>query len=55
LVAIRGIILLNQHQSALGTVVGVLAAMDAALLVGGYYIFFWLERKTRRDGTIGMH
>jgi len=55
LVAIRGIILLNQHQSALGTVVGVLAAMDAALLVGGYYIFVWLERKTRRDGTIGMH
>jgi ABC-2 type transport system permease protein len=55
LVAIRGIIMLNQHTAALGQVVGVLAAMDAALLVGGYYIFVWLERKTRRDGTIGMH
>jgi hypothetical protein len=29
--------------------------MDAALLLGGYYTFVALERKTRRDGTAGMH
>jgi hypothetical protein len=29
--------------------------MDVVLLVGGYYTFVALERKTRRDGTVGMH
>jgi len=33
----------------------VLAVMDIILLVGGYFTFVALERKTRRDGTIGMH
>jgi len=55
LVAIRGIILLNQHDVGLGRITGVLLAMDAVLLVGGYFTFVALERKTRRDGTIGMH
>jgi ABC-2 type transport system permease protein len=55
LVAIRGIIMLNQHPSDLGKVVVVLALMDVVMLVGGYFIFVWLERKTRRDGTAGMH
>jgi hypothetical protein len=35
--------------------VGILAVMDIVLLVGGYVAFVWLERKTRRDGTVGMH
>ena len=55
LVAIRGIILLNQHDVGLWRVSGILVAMDAVLLVGGYYTFVALERKTRRDGTVGMH
>jgi ABC-2 type transport system permease protein len=55
LVAIRGIIMLNRHDASLFRVAGVLAVMDVFLLVGGYYIFAWLERKTRRDGTAGMH
>lgn len=55
LVAIRGIIMLNRNEVSLGKTVLILLAMDAALLVAGYLIFNWLERKTRRDGTVGMH
>ena len=55
LVAIRGIIMLNKNEVSLGHTVTILLAMDAALLVAGYLIFVWLERKTRRDGTVGMH
>jgi hypothetical protein len=55
LVAIRGIIMLNQRDVHIWRISGVLVLMDAALLVGGYLTFVALERKTRRDGTIGMH
>lgn len=55
LVAIRGIMLVDQKRVNLWQTVGVLALMDVVLLVGGYLLFVWLERKTRRDGTIGMH
>ncbi len=55
LVAIRGIILLNGEGVRLWRTVGILAVMDVVLLVGGYFAFLSLERKTRRDGTIGMH
>jgi ABC-2 type transport system permease protein len=55
LVAIRGIIMLNQRDVGLWKIVGVLLGMDAVLLVGGYLTFVALERKTRRDGTVGMH
>jgi ABC-type multidrug transport system permease subunit len=55
LVAIRGIILLNQRAVGLWKISGILLAMDAVLLVGGYFTFVALERKTRRDGTVGMH
>ncbi|MEO0085555.1 MAG: ABC transporter permease [candidate division WOR-3 bacterium] len=55
LVAIRGIILLNRNEVSLGKTVLILLAMDAVLLVAGWLIFVWLERKTRRDGTVGMH
>lgn len=55
LVAIRGIILLDQQKVSLWQTVAVLLMMDAVLLVGGYYVFALLERKTRRDGTVGMH
>jgi ABC-2 type transport system permease protein len=55
LVAIRGIIMFNQRDVGLWKIVGVLLGMDAVLLVGGYLTFVALERKTRRDGTVGMH
>jgi len=55
LVAIRGIILLNRNEVPLWRTVWVLLLMDAALLAGGYFLFTKLERKTRRDGTVGMH
>jgi len=55
LVAIRGIIMLNQRDVHIWRISGVLILMDAVLLVGGYLTFVALERKTRRDGTVGMH
>jgi ABC-2 type transport system permease protein len=55
LVAIRGIIMLSRNEVSLSKTVAILLVMDAVLLVAGYLIFGWLERKTRRDGTVGMH
>ncbi|MEO0081786.1 MAG: ABC transporter permease [candidate division WOR-3 bacterium] len=55
LVAIRGIIMLNRNEVSLGRTVIILVVMDAVLLIAGWLIFTWLERKTRRDGTVGMH
>jgi len=55
LLAIRGIILLERREVPLWATVGVLAAMDVVLIVGGYLAFVALEQKTRRDGTVGMH
>jgi ABC-2 type transport system permease protein len=55
LIAIRGIIMLNQRDVGIWKISGVLLGMDAVLLVGGYLTFVALERKTRRDGTVGMH
>ncbi|MEN9979351.1 MAG: ABC transporter permease [candidate division WOR-3 bacterium] len=55
LIAIRGIILLNRSEVNLYQTVLVLTLMDIALLTAGYFLFIYLERKTRRDGTVGMH
>jgi ABC-2 type transport system permease protein len=55
LVAIRGIILLERNETPLWKTVAILLAMDVVLLVGGYVLFVALERKTRKDGTVGMH
>jgi ABC-2 type transport system permease protein len=55
LVAIRAIIMVEGRGVNLWQTVGVLAGMDVVLLIGGYFTFVALERKTRRDGTVGMH
>lgn len=55
LVAIRGIILLNRSEVNLWPTVLILVAMDVVLITAGYFMFLYLEKKTRRDGTVGMH
>ncbi|NPV14159.1 ABC transporter permease [candidate division WOR-3 bacterium] len=55
LVAIRGIILLNKSEVNFWQTVLILVIMDAVLLTAGYFLFVYLEKKTRRDGTVGMH
>jgi len=55
LVAIRGIILLNRTEVSLYQTVAILVVMDIILLFAGYFLFVYLEKKTRRDGTVGMH
>lgn len=55
LVAIRGIVLLSRSEVNLGQTVLILVAMDLVLITAGYFVFLYLEKKTRRDGTVGMH
>ncbi len=55
LIAIRGIILLNKAEVNLYHTVLILTIMDIALLITGYFLFGYLEKKTRRDGTVAMH
>lgn len=55
LVAIRGIILLNKSEVNFWQTVLILVIMDVVLLTAGYFLFVYLEKKTRRDGTVGMH
>jgi len=55
LVAIRALMLLNKSFGEIWQVTLILLLMDGVLLGGGYLIFAWLERKTRKVGTIGMH
>ena len=55
LVAIRFIILLNKPGFALWQTIMVLMLMDVIAIIAGYFIFNWLEKKTRKAGTISMH
>lgn len=55
LVAIRGIILLNQHIVNLWQTMLILIGMDIVLLIGGYLLFQYLERKTKQAGTISQY
>ncbi len=55
LIAIRFIILLNKPGFSLWPTILILLIMDLVSIVAGYFIFNWLEQKTRRSGTISMH
>ena len=55
LVAIRGIILLNQHIVNLWQTMLILIGMDIVLLISGYLLFRYLERKTKQAGTISQY
>jgi ABC-2 type transport system permease protein len=55
LVAIRGIILLNKHIVNLWQTMIILIGMDIVLIIGGYLLFQYLERKTRQAGTISQY
>jgi len=55
LVAIRGIILMNKRIVNLGQTMLILIGMDIVLLIGGYLLFQYLERKTKQAGTISQY
>ncbi len=55
LVAVRAVILLNKNILSLGKIILLLSIMDAIFLAAGIFLFDYLEKKTRRLGTLAMH
>lgn len=55
LIIIRSIMLLGTDLSAIYTEVIALIIIDIILLLGGFYLFNWMEEKTRKSGTISHH
>ncbi|MEO0097967.1 MAG: ABC transporter permease [candidate division WOR-3 bacterium] len=55
LVAVRAIVLLNKRILDLGQTILLLGIMDVVFLLVGILLFTYLEKKTRRMGTIAMY
>lgn len=55
LVAVRAIILLNKKILDLGQTILLLGVMDIVFLLVGILLFTYLEKKTRKIGTIAMY
>jgi ABC-type polysaccharide/polyol phosphate export permease len=55
LVAIRGIWLLNQSMEVLWKNVALLAVLDVIFITAGYSIFFHMEKKVRKSGTVSQY
>ncbi len=55
LIIVRSIMILGTDFSAVYLEVIALLIIDAALLSVGFYLFSWMEKKTRKSGTISHH
>ena len=55
LIIVRSIMLLGADLSAVYLEVIALVIIDAVLLLAGFYLFSWMEKKTRKSGTISHH
>jgi ABC-2 type transport system permease protein len=55
LIIIRSFMLLGTDFSAVYTEVISLIIIDAIQLLAGFYIFSWMEEKTKKSGTISHH
>jgi ABC-2 type transport system permease protein len=55
LIIVRSIVILGTDLSAVYLEVIALIIIDAVLLIAGFYLFNWMEKKTRRSGTISHH
>jgi len=55
LIVVRGITLLNKGLIDLWQNVVILLLMDIALIVFGYYIFFYIEKRARKSGIISTY
>lgn len=54
LIVVRGLMLLKQNLSYLYLEVLTLLIIDIAAILGGFYLFNWMEEKTRKSGTISQ-
>jgi ABC-2 type transport system permease protein len=55
LIIVRSFMLLGSDISAVYLEVIALIIIDAILLLAGFYLFNWMEEKTRKSGTISHH
>jgi len=55
LIIVRSIMLLGADLSAVYLEVIALIIIDAVLLLAGFNLFSWMEKKTRKSGTISHH
>jgi ABC-2 type transport system permease protein len=55
LIIVRSLVLLGTDISAVYTEVIALLIIDAILLLAGFYLFSWMEEKTKKSGTISHH
>ncbi|MGC1120672.1 MAG: ABC transporter permease [Candidatus Methanofastidiosia archaeon] len=55
LLAIRGIWLLDQPMSTLWRYVGLLALLDVIFITVGYVIFYHMEKKVRKSGSVSQY
>jgi ABC-2 type transport system permease protein len=55
LIIVRGFLLLGADFSTIYLEVIVLIIIDVILLVGGFYLFNWIEKKTKKSGTISHY
>jgi len=55
LIAIRGVWLLNQSISVLWGYVGILVLLDIIFIIGGYSIFYFMEKRVRKSGAVSQY
>ena len=55
IVIVRSILLLGSDLSAIYLEVAALTIIDLVLLVGGFLLFNWVEKKTKKSGVISHH
>ena len=55
LIIVRSIMLLGTNFSAVYFEVLALLIIDIVLLLAGFYLFSWMEEKTKKSGTISHH
>jgi ABC-2 type transport system permease protein len=55
LIIIRSLVILGESLSAVYMDVLVLLIVDVILLLAGFYLFSWMEEKTRKSGKISHH
>lgn len=55
LIIVRSIVLLESNLSQMYWEILVLLIIDAILILAGFHMFNWLEKKTKKSGTISHH
>jgi len=55
LIIVRSIMLLGANFSTIYLEVLALIIIDSVLLIAGFYMFSWMEKKTKKSGTISHY